>query len=122
MKPFYFIISSLLLYFIVACSGPDSALDSSDTYQGVENASIKPTVKTFHDNGWTIISTTENGDHVYWFLAPDIDKASPAMFKKTIPAKDKQAQETVIVSECEAPRAVCDELMKQFKGLSEKYK
>jgi hypothetical protein len=42
------------------------------------------------------------------------------MFKKTIPAKDKQ-MDSVIVSECEAPKPVCDELMKQFKGLSEKY-
>jgi hypothetical protein len=95
-------------------------MDTSDTYQAFEKASTKPAAKTFHDNGWTIISTAENGEQVYWFLAPDIDKVSPAMFKKTIPAKDKQ-MDSVIVSECEAPKPVCDELMKQFKGLSEKY-
>jgi hypothetical protein len=122
MNTFYSLISPLLLYFLVACSGADSAMDSSNSYHAFEQASTKPAAKTFHDNDWTIISTTENGEHVYWFLAPNIDNASPAMFKKTIPAKDKQEQETVIVSECEAPKPVCDELMKQFKVLSEKYK
>jgi len=122
MNTFYFLISPLLLYFLVACSGPESAMDSSNSYQAFANASTKPAAKTFHDNDWTIISTTENGAQVYWFLAPDIDKASPAMYKKTIPANDKQEQETVIVSECEAPKQVCDDLMKQFKVLSEKYR
>jgi len=122
MKPLYFLISPLLLYFLVACSAPDRAMASSNSYHAFESAKKQPAAKTFHDNDWTIISTTENGEHVYWFLAPDRDKASPALFKKTVPAKDKHEQETVIVSECEAPKQVCDELMKQFKTLNEKYK
>lgn len=122
MNTFHFLISFLLLYFLVACSGRDSATEHTNTHQAFENASTKPAAKIFHDNNWTIISTTENGDHVYWYLAPDIDKASPALFKKTIPAKEKKEQETVIVSECVAPRQVCDDLMQQFKVLNEKYK
>ena len=122
MKPLYRLISPLLLYSIAACSVAASAADHPSAYQAFKNASKKPAAKTFHENDWTIISTTENGDRVYWFLAPERDRASPALFKKTVPAKDKQEQETVIVSECEAPRQVCDDLMKQFKTLSEKYR
>jgi len=122
MKPLYFLISPLLLYSIAAYSVPDPAMASSNSYHAFESAKKQPAAKTFHENDWTIISTTENGAQVYWFLAPDRDKASSALFKKTIPAKDKLEQETVIVSECEAPKKVCDNLIKQFKTLSEKYK
>jgi hypothetical protein len=43
------------------------------------------------------------------------------MFKKTVHSTEK-AKETVTVSECEAPKQVCDDLMKRFKTLSEKYR
>jgi hypothetical protein len=126
MKIFYFLITPLLLHSLVACSVSDGTTTSSSTnlsktYQSYEDAAKKPEAKITHDNNWTIISTTENEDRVYWFLAPDINKVSPALFKKTIRNLGPE-QETKTVSDCEAPKQVCDDLMSQFKTLSEKYK
>ena len=127
MKPLYFLAQLLLVYLLMACSLPDNATDSGTTnspvvYGAFENAVNKPSAEISHEDNWTIVSTLEKGDRVYWFLAPDRDKTTPALFKKTIRVKGKHEQETETVSECEAPKQICDDLMKQFKTLSEKYK
>ena len=81
-----------------------------------------PSAKIAHEDGWTIVSKIESGDRVYWFLAPEVDNVSPAMFKKIIYTNVKSELETKTVSQCDAPKQTCDDLMKQFKILSEKHK
>lgn len=122
MKPLYLLISLLQFCFLVACSGSDSTMNSTKVYDAFENATKKPAAKIFHEDNWTIVSTKEDGNRVYWFMAPDVDNVSPAVFKKTVHADDKSKLETKIVSQCEAPKQTCDDLKKQFKTLSEKYK
>ena len=121
MKHLHFIIPLLLCYFVAACNGSYSTSDPSSIYNKFESLTKDSAAKVYHEDDWTIVSRTENGDQVYWFLAPEMDKATPAMFKKTVHVKES-TQETVVVSECEAPKQVCDDLMKHFKTLSEKYK
>ena len=122
MKHINFIVPFFMICFLVACAGPDSTTGSSNASNAFENLKKVPSSKTTHEEGWTIVSKMENGDRVYWFFAPDIDNSSPAMFKKTIFNKDKSKQGFEVVSKCDAPIQVCDELMRQFKTLSEKYK
>ena len=122
MKHLNFVVSFFLIYFLVACAGTDSATGSSNSYNTLENLTKGSSSKSAHEDGWTIVSKMVNGDRVYWFFAPDIDNVSPAMFKKTILNKDKSKQGFEVVSKCDAPIQVCDELMRQFKALSEKYK
>jgi hypothetical protein len=122
MKYLNFIVPFFVSCFIVACAGTDSSTGSSSTSKKYENLAEGASSKTTHEDGWTIVSKMENGDRVYWFFAPDVDNVSPAMFKKTIFSKDKSKQGFETVSECEAAKQVCDDLMKQFKTLSEKYK
>lgn len=122
MKHLNFILPFFLIYFLIACAEPDSATVSSDASNTFENMTKGPSSTTTHEDGWTVVSKVENGDRVYWFFAPDIDNVSPAMFKKTIFNKDKSKQGFEVVSQCEATKQVCDDLMKQFKTLSEKYK
>jgi len=74
-----------------------------------------------HEDGWTIVSKEENGDHVYWFLAPDVNGASPAMFKKVINNSDKHEPRIKVISECEASKQLCEELAARFRNISEKY-
>ena len=121
MKYLNFIVPFFLICFLVACTGTDSTTGSSTTSNTPENLTAGSSSKTTHENGWTIVSTMENDDRVYWFFAPDIDSVSPAMFKKTILNKDKSKQGFEVVSKCDAPKQVCDDLMKHFKTLSEKY-
>lgn len=122
MKHLHFLITMPLLFLVVACYQTDSKTAASAVNHSVAGLTNKPSAKITHEEGWTIISKTENGDRVYWFLAPEVDNVSPAMFKKTVFNKDKSKQGFETVSECDAPKQVCDELMQQFKTLSEKYK
>jgi len=122
MKHLHYIITLPLFVFLVACSGTDSKTDASGVGHSVEELTKSPSAKITHEGGWTIISKIENGDRVYWFLAPEVDNVSPAMFKKIVYAENKSELETKTVSKCDAPKQTCDDLMNKFKNLSEKYK
>jgi phage terminase large subunit-like protein len=118
------IILLITIYFIAGCSKPQDATVSVNptvTYNAFEDASKKPDASITHDGDWTVVSRMEKGDRVYWFVAPDVNKVSPALFKKTIHVDDKDGKKIVIVSNCEAPKQTCDDLMEKFKTLSEKY-
>ena len=122
MKHLHFIIAPALFFFLVACSGTDNKTDASGVDHSVEYLSNNPSANITHEDGWTIISKMENGDRVYWFLAPDVDNVSSALFKKVIHTGNKSELKTETVSQCDAPKQTCDDLMRQFKNLSEKFK
>jgi len=122
MKYSHSIIALPLLLFLVACSGTDSKAGVSGVDHSVEDLTKNPSAKITHEGDWTIVSKMENGNRVYWFLAPDVDNVSSAMFKKIIFSGKDSELETKMVSQCDAPKQTCDELMEQFKKMSEKYK
>lgn len=125
MRYFPGILSLFTIYCLMGCSEPQEAtvsIDPTMTYDAIEEATKMPDASITRDGDWTVVSRTEEGDRVYWFVAPDIDKVSPALFKKTIHHDGKNTKQTLTVSKCEAPKQTCDDLMKQFKTLSDKYK
>jgi len=122
MKHLHYIITLPLFVFLVACSGADSKTGATGAGRSVEDLTKNPSANITHEDGWTIVSKVENGDRVYWFLAPEVANVSPAMFKKIVYTRKKGELETKTVSQCDAPKQTCDELMKKFKSLSEKYK
>ncbi|MDH5425887.1 MAG: hypothetical protein OEY29_12905 [Gammaproteobacteria bacterium] len=125
MRYFLSIISLLAIYLQTACSDPQEATVSTDpdvTYGAFKEATKTADASITRDGDWTIVSRVVKGDRVYWFVAPDVNKSSPALFKKTIHLEDKIARENITVSKCEAPKKTCDDLMQQFNTLSEKYK
>ena len=121
-KHLHYIFTLSLLVFLVACSGTDSKSGATRVGHSVEDLTKNPSAKITHENGWTIVSKVENGDRVYWFLAPEVDNVSPAMFKKIVYTGNKNELETKTVSQCDAPKQTCDDLMKKYESLSEKYK
>jgi hypothetical protein len=125
MKPLNTITTLILFSCMPGCSGPEEAsvtVDPAMSYAAFEDASNHPDANISHEGDWKVVSRVENGDRVYWFVAPDVDKVSPALFKKTIHAENKNEKVTVIVSKCDAPKQTCDSLMDQFKVMSKKYK
>jgi len=129
MRYFLNIFALITIYFLTGCSEPQEtteettvSFDPTISYDAVEEVTKTSNASITKDGGWTIVSLVEKGDRVYWFVAPDIDKVSPALFKKTIHLIDKNSKETVSVSKCEAPKQTCDDLMEQFKTMSDKYK
>lgn len=113
MKRLHYIISLSLFFVLASCSGADDKTDAS---------SIDASSNIVHEGGWSIVPKIENGNRVYWFLAPEVNNVSPAMFKKIIYTNVSNELETKTVSQCDAPKETCDDLMKQYKILSEKYK
>ena len=125
MRYFLSIISLITIYFLTGCSEPQDATVSVDptmTYDAFEEETKTPDASITHDGDWTVVSRMVKGDRVYWFVAPDVNEVSPALFKKTIHFDGKNSKETKTVSKCEAPKQTCDELMEKFKTLSDKYK
>ncbi|MDB4575967.1 hypothetical protein N9112_03325 [bacterium] len=118
MKNLHLISTLPLLFLLVACYATDSKTGAGHSLAGLTK---DPSAKISHEDGWTIVSKIENGDRVHWFLAPEVDNVSPAMFKKIIYTGDKSELDTKTVSQCEAPKQTCDDLMKKFKSMSEKY-
>lgn len=122
MKCLHFFITLPLFSTLVACYGTDSKTGVPGVDRSVEYLTKNQSATITHEDGWTIVSKMENADRVYWFLAPEVDKVSPAMFKKIIYTEKNSELETRTVSQCDAPRQTCDDLMEKFKSLSEKYK
>mgnify|MGYP001814226947 CR=1 FL=1 len=106
---------------MAACNGSDSTSQQSGIYDKFESQAKKPAANIYHEDGWTIIALKESGDRIYWFLAPEVDNVTPALFKKTVYAADENGLKTAYLSECEARKRVCDDLMNKFRTLSEKY-
>ena len=122
MNYLHYIITLPLFVFLVACSGDNSKTGLSGAGHLVEDITKSPSAKIDQDGGWTIVSKIEDGNRVYWFLAPEVDNISPAMFKKTVFSYNKNELETKMISQCDAPKQTCDDLMKKFESLSAKYK
>jgi hypothetical protein len=122
MKHLHFIIALYLFFFLTACLGKDNQTDGSGVGHSIEDITKNTSAKITHEGGWTIVSKIENGERIYWFLAPEVDNVSPAIFKKTVYTGNKSELEAKTVSQCDAPKQTCDDLMKQFKNLSENYK
>ena len=122
MKHLHFFLTLPLFISLAACYATDRKTGNSDAGHSVDELTKDSSAKITHEDGWTIVSRMENTGRVYWFLAPEVNNVSPAMFQKIIYSGDKRELESKIVSECEAPKQTCDDLMKQFKVISEKYK
>jgi len=121
MKSRFFIILLPLISVLVSCLGNDNKVNEPAITQSLEKLSGSPSADIMHEDGWRIVSKVEDGNRVYWFLAPEKDNVSPALFKKIIYLKDVSGLKTKFVSQCEAPKQTCDELMDKFRQLSEKY-
>lgn len=106
---------------LVSCFGTDNKKETSAKEKPAEDLVNDSSAEITYEDGWTIVSKIENGTKVYWFLAPEVEDVSQAMFKKTIHINDNTGLQSKIVSECEAPKHRCDDLMKQFNNISEKY-
>jgi len=122
MSHLHIYITLPLIFLLVACYATDSKTDDAGVNPSVEALTKNQSAKITHEDGWTIVSKMENADRVYWFLAPEVDNVSPAMFKKIVYRGDQPELETKTVSQCDAPKKTCDDLMVKFKNLSEKYK
>lgn len=122
-------LTLITIYMVTACSEPQEeaaqeatiSVDPTMTYDAFEEATKTPDASITKDGDWTVVSRMEKGKRVYWFVAPDVDKISPALFKKSIQL-DNNSKTTLTVSKCEAPKKTCDDLMKTFETMSEKYK
>ncbi len=122
MKPARIFTAFLLLIPGILVADNAVKVDEPSVYRAFEAIKNKTAATISHQDGWSIVSLTEKGNRVYWFLAPDEDNVTPALIKKTIHEKNNDIDEIVIVSECGAHKEKCEKLMKQFETISKGYK
>ena len=96
---------------------------STIEYPSVEAAlkalRTKPGVQIRDQSGWTLITDTEDGNPVLWSFAPKSDPwAYPSVVKRSIVNTGQGASIDMQVH-CEAEKAPCDNLVRQFQALNE---
>ena len=121
MKILKIVFTSIILHSTNLLAENEDVIDYSSVSETLEKLKKHPSSKISQQDGWSIVSLIENGNHVLWFFAPKENAAHPAVVKKTITVKDGSS-ETVILTLCEAPKQTCDDLIKQFKHINETYK
>ena len=121
MKILKIVFTSIILHSTNLLAENEDVIDYSSVSETLEKLKKHPSSKISQQDGWSIVSLIENGNHVLWFFAPKENSAHPAVVKKTITVKDGSS-ETVILTLCEAPKQTCDDLIKQFKHINETYK
>jgi hypothetical protein len=105
---------------LVATAAADGT--SSIGYESVD-AALKalrqdPAAHISVENGWTIVSTTENGNMVLWSFTPAGHPAYPAAVKRELLKRDG-AIYIRMTALCEATQSDCDALIEGFKKLNE---
>ena len=121
MKIFKAIFTVLIVYSASPLANNEGSANNPSVSSILEKLKKQPSSSISQQDGWTIVSATEEGNHVHWFFAPEEHAEYPAVFKKTITEK-KGGAETIITTICDAPKAKCDALINQFKNMNEMYK
>jgi hypothetical protein len=121
MKIFTIIFIVLIIYSASLLAANEGSINHPSVSNKLKMLKKQPSSIISQQGGWTIISLIENGNHVLWFFSPEEDATYPAVFKKTI-IKKNGGIETIITTQCEAPKAKCDTLIKQFMNMNEAYK
>ena len=121
MKIFKIIFTVLIIYSASLLAANEGSINHPSVSNTLKMLKKQPSSIISQQGGWTIISLIENGNHVLWFFSPEENAAYPAVIKKTI-IKKNGGIETIITTQCEAPKAKCDALIKQFMNMNEAYK
>jgi len=78
----------------------------------------RPGAKVSQRDGWTII--TEQGGAIVWSFTTDTHPAHPAVVRRAIVVGDDGVARIEMASLCQAEKASCDRLMKDFRDLTER--
>ena len=73
-------------------------------------------------DGWTVVSATENGNPVVWSFTPEGHPAHPAAVKRTAVHEKDGAWTLEMAVLCGGTKPACDKLLEDFKELNERMK
>jgi hypothetical protein len=89
----------------------------AEALKALEARDGESTVATHSDDGWVIIN--EPGAAAQWSFTPKTNAAYPAVVRRIIlRSRDGVSVETASI--CEASKAACADLLKQFESLNER--
>ena len=132
------IYSPLVALLLASCAASPPRMDdqaaqplpevggSSIGYQSVQQAldalRLKPGVVVEESEGWTIITDKQSEkSNSIWSFAPTTHPAYPAAVKRTIFERNGAVQIEMNVL-CQAKKAPCDQLVRDFQALTEQLK
>jgi len=81
----------------------------------------KPTVEFRVQDGWIIASEKEATTFDIWSFPPEGHAAYPAAVKRTLSQKDNATWIEMSVH-CEASKVACDNLVKEFQQLNDRFR
>ena len=103
-----------------AASEPGLTVNSGTVAETLEKAKALPgaSVTTTKPDAWVIV--TEIGGMKLWSFTPPTHYAYPAVVLRHLKVKDNGDLYVEMTAHCEADKAVCDKLMKEFEALNER--
>ncbi|WP_331461835.1 molecular chaperone DnaJ [Pseudoalteromonas sp. SWYJZ98] len=97
---------------------PSSANENSSIgYLALQALKNKDGTNLSLQGGWTIIEDKEESNLVLWSFTPETHTAHPAAIKRKVLEKN-QAIYIQMSALCQAKKADCDKLMKEFEQLN----
>jgi len=103
-----------------AASEPGLTVNSGTVAETLEKAKALPgaSVTTTKPDAWVIVS--ETGGMKIWSFTPSTHYAYPAVVLRHLKVKDNGDLYVEMTGHCEADKAACDKLMKEFEALNER--
>ena len=119
--------TAVVLLTAIALVGAEVRADDSTIGYPTVDAALDALHKDPHAqfstrDGWTIVATEENGNHVLWSFTPKGHAAYPAAVKRTVLEEKNGAISLEMKVLCFGTQAACDKLVDQFKELNERIK
>ena len=101
-------------------SEPGLTVNLGTVAETLEKAKALPgaSVTTTQPDAWVIV--TETGGMKIWSFTPSTHYAYPAVVLRHLKVKDNGNLYVVMTGHCEADKAACDKLMKEFEALNER--
>ena len=103
-----------------AASEPGLNVNSGTVAETLEKAKALPgaSVTTTKPDAWVIV--TETGGMKIWSFTPPTHYAYPAVVLRHLKVRDNGDLYVEMTGHCEADKAACDKLMKEFEALNER--
>ncbi len=109
----------LLLCLCLAAPSPAApTIEYSSVADALKSLRAKPGVKFRDEKGWTVVDDRTPGFADVWSFTPPGNPAHPSVVKRSVLEKAGALQIGMSVM-CEAEKAACEQLVKEFTALNE---
>ncbi len=111
------VVATGLLWLSASAAEP-SSIGYATVAAALEALRKDPQAHFSTQDGWTVVSATENGNPVIWSFTPESHPAHPAAVKRTAVHEKGGAWSMEMAVLCGGPKSACDKLVEDFRALN----